>query len=110
MSTKTFHIFRDNGRWSVKKEGRREEIFRTKKEALDSAVSAIKRNSGQVNVYDSHGKIVERRTFGLPPVPQPPKKSLLGDRRIAKAVREVVFQRLRGAGSKPLSAATISKS
>lgn len=92
---KTLHVYRFNGTWAVKKDGRRAETFGTKREAVETAVrSGKKAKSAQVVVHGKDGRILEYRAFGMPKIQEPPKKGRLASKSIAMAVGKVVLDRL----------------
>jgi hypothetical protein len=94
---KTLHVYRSNGAWAVKKEGRRPETFGTKREAVQVAVQDGKKaKTAQVVVHGKDGRILEYRTYGMPKIQEPPKRGRLAYRRIASAVGQVVLDRLHG--------------
>jgi apolipoprotein N-acyltransferase len=96
MTAKTLHVYQSNGSWAVKKEGEQAKAFDTKKDAVAKAVKLVRaRHSGQVVIHGRDGRIVSHFTYRLPRVHQPPKKSSIGDRKIEKAVHEVVLERLK---------------
>ena len=95
MAAKTLHVYRSDGGWAVKKEGKRAETFATKREAVATAVRRVKNTTAaQIVVHGKDGRITEHRTYGMPTVQNPPKKSSLGAKKIAKAVGKVVLDRL----------------
>ena len=95
MPAKTFHVYRSNGNWAIKKEGKQAETFGTKREAVAMAIRRVKdANSGQIVVYGKDGQIIDYRAYGMPRVQDPPKPPPLGAKRIARAVSKVVWDRL----------------
>jgi hypothetical protein len=106
---KTLHVYRFDGVWAVKKDGKRAETFDTRREAVATAVrSGRKAKSAQVVVHGTDGRILEHRTFGMPRVQEPPKRGRLTSKSIATAVGKIVLDRLH-ADSLPPRAHTPSK-
>jgi hypothetical protein len=76
MATKTIHVYRSNGSWAVKKEGKSAKTFSTQREAVRAAREAIKREkAAQFVVYGKDGQIRESGTHGMPRIQASPKKS-----------------------------------
>lgn len=98
-NSKTIHVIpRDSG-WAVKREGSAGTIHETKDEALEQARTVVRRSrSGQIVVHGRDGRIAEYKTYGMPKVQTPAKKSRLGTRKIEEAVSKILFDRL---GSDP---------
>ncbi|MGA3186647.1 MAG: DUF2188 domain-containing protein [Bryobacteraceae bacterium] len=93
---KTIHVFKFDEGWAVKREGKAGSVHSTKKDAVSSALTLVKKSaSGQMVVHGRDGTITDRVTRGLPKVQRPPGRSRLGARRIAKAVGKVVLARLK---------------
>jgi hypothetical protein len=96
---KTLHVYPSDGRWAVKKEGQPASIFRTKREAVVTAVHRGRRaKSAQVVVHGKDGRILEYRAYGMPKIQEPPRKGRLASRTIAAAVGKIVLDRLRDDG------------
>lgn len=93
---KTLHVYRaKDGQWSVQKAGTKSKTFLTQAAAVKMARRIAKGQSeAQVVMHESNGQITTKAVHGLPPVQSPPKKSALGTKRIAKAISNVVRQRL----------------
>ena len=95
MAARTLHIYRSDGGWSVKKEGKPARTFGTKREAVQTAVHAAKNaTAAQIVVHGKDGRITEHRTYGMPTVQNHPKQSSLRAKKIARAVGKVVLDRL----------------
>lgn len=94
MTSRTLHVYRSPGGWIVKKEGKRADIFGTKKEALAMAVRRAKKASAaQIAVYGKDGRIVEHRAYGMPKILRPAKESPRAEE-ISRAVGTFVLNRL----------------
>jgi hypothetical protein len=97
--SKTVHVIPGDGGWAVKGEGTSGTIHHTKGEAVEHARTVVKHSgSGQVVVHGQDGRVAEHRTYRMPKVQDPPKKSRIGTRKIEAAVKEILFDRL---GSDP---------
>lgn len=95
MATRTIHVYPSDGAWAVKQDGKRADVFVTRREAVETAVrDGKKAGTAQVVVLGNDGLIREYRTYGMPKVQDPPKQGSLASRRIAKAVGKVVLDRL----------------
>ncbi len=93
---KTLHVYPVDGAWAVKREGQRASTFRTRREAVVTAVRTGKKaKSAQIVVHGKDGRILEHRSYGMPKIQEPPKKGRLDPRKIAAAVGKVVLDRLR---------------
>jgi hypothetical protein len=101
---KTIHVYPADGVWAIKKVGERLESFTSKKKAVGAAVSnGKKRNSAQIVVHRKGGEIEEIRTFGMPKVQNPPKKSR-NAAKIERAVKKVSFDRIQASSPREQSA------
>lgn len=95
------HVYPSKGAWVVKK-NQKATIVGTKREAVNVAVRQRKKShSGQLVIHARDGRIVELRTYGMPTVPNPPKRGTLGSKKIAKAVGKVVRDRLQAESAPP---------
>jgi Uncharacterized protein conserved in bacteria (DUF2188) len=93
---KTIHVFKYDAGWAVKREGKAASVHSTKKDAVSSALTLVRKStSGQMVVHGKDGKVTEHLTRGLPKIQRPPGKSPLGAHKIAKAVGKVVLDRLK---------------
>jgi hypothetical protein len=73
----------------------RDDVYVTKKEAIDAARDMVHRSSaGQIVVHGRDGSMSWRDVHGLPVVQKPPRKSDLGTKAIKKAVSTVIRERL----------------
>ena len=98
---RTFHVYGSDGVWAVKKEGQRASTFRTKGEAVATAVRRSKKaKAAQVVVHGKDGRILEYRVHGMPKILDHPRKGRLSSRKIAAAVGKVVLDHLRDDGER----------
>jgi hypothetical protein len=101
MATKTFHVYRSDGAWTVKKEGKSAKSFSTQRQAIDAARKTIKREgAGQFVVHGPNGEIRKRESYGMTRIQAPRKKSRIA-RQIALAVGKVVLDRVRSDSHPP---------
>ncbi len=100
MAAKTFHVYRSEDGWTVKKRGLKALTFGTKKEAVDTAIHRIRKESGQMVVHGTNGEIVEHRTYGMPKVQAPPNAHSQRSKEIAEAVNQFVLESVK---SDPMS-------
>jgi Uncharacterized protein conserved in bacteria (DUF2188) len=108
MAAKTIHVYRSNGNWAVKKEGKSARIFSTQGEAIDAAKRSVRgERAGQFVVHGKDGEIREHETHGMIRIQDPPKKSRMADR-IRRAVGKVALERVRS-GSGPASEHALKK-
>jgi hypothetical protein len=92
--TKTFHVYRSNGGWVVQKEGKRANMFRTQREAVEAARQIVKDSAaGQLVIHGSDGQVRDHETYGMTRIQDPPKKSRLA-KRIQRAVGKVALERV----------------
>ena len=97
MAAKTVHVYRSDGAWTVKKEGKSAKTFPTQRKAVDAAKKSVKRDrAGQFVVHGRNGEIREHGTRGMPPIQDPPKKSRMAGR-IARAVGKLSLARVQSA-------------
>lgn len=76
MTSRTYHVYRDENVWTVKKLGRSAKTFSTRREAIASArASLTKSRPGQILVHGNDGNIVKRENHGLAVRPKLPYKS-----------------------------------
>jgi hypothetical protein len=76
MALKTFHIYRSNGSWTVKKEGKSAKAFHTQREAMDATRKTIKKDgAGQFVVYGPTSEIRKHESYGMTKILRPRKKS-----------------------------------
>jgi hypothetical protein len=95
MATKTFHIYRSNGSWTVKKEGRPAEAFPTQREAVEAARKTIKKDGvGQFVVYGPNSDIRKHESYGMTKILRPRKKSPIA-KQISRAVGQVMLARIK---------------
>jgi Uncharacterized protein conserved in bacteria (DUF2188) len=91
MASKTFHIYRSNGSWTVKKEGKAAKTFRTQREAIDATRKMIKKDgSGQFVVYGPNSDIRKHESYGMIKIQRPWKKSPIA-KQISRAVGQVLL-------------------
>ncbi len=90
---RTLHVYRSNGSWVVKKEGVTAETFSTRRAAVTAARERARRETGQLVVYGPDGGIRKYETYGMAPVPDPPRKSRMAGR-IGRAVGSVALKRI----------------
>jgi hypothetical protein len=95
MAAKTYHVYRSDGTWTLKKEGIEAETYRTQNEAIKAARMIAKRanDGGQLVIHAKDGRIREHETYGMTPILDPPKKSRLA-KRIGRAVGRVALKRV----------------
>ncbi len=94
MATKTIHVYRSNGSWTVKKEGKSAKTFSTQREAVYAAKEAVKHaKAAQFVVYGKDGQIRESGTHGMARIQAPPKKSRIAAR-IGRAVGQLALRRV----------------
>lgn len=75
MVRKTFHVYRADGAWAVKREGASAETFGTQREAVKAARESAKTASGQIVIHGRDGRIREHESYGMTAVLEPPKKA-----------------------------------
>lgn len=97
-ATKTVYIVHRIDGWAVQRGGDSGyQLYPTRRAAVFGARNAVhKDGSGQIVVYGLDGKILERNTYQLPPIQDPPGRRSV---RIANAVSKVTRGRL---ASEPL--------
>jgi hypothetical protein len=100
MARKTFHVYRADGTWAVKREGASAETFGTQREAVKAARESAKNASGQIVIHGRDGRIREHETYGMAAVLEPPKKSRLA-KRIGQAVGKVALERVQSDPTPP---------
>jgi hypothetical protein len=91
--SKTVHVIPTNGHWVVARDGRKpSHPFSTKREAIEHATAIVKKQtSGQLVIYGRDGQVKDLRTYGLPPIQDPPGKK---SSKIDEAVNKVTRKRL----------------
>ena len=97
---RTLYVYPESGGyWVVRKEGRKATTFPTQREAVATAIQSG-RNSrpAQVVVIGSKGQLLDRRSYGLPKIQEPPKRGRLTAKKIANAVGMVALNRLKASG------------
>jgi hypothetical protein len=103
MAAKTVHVYRSDGAWQVKKEGKSAKIFSTQRKAVDAAKKSVKKErAGQFVVHGRNGQIREYGTYRMTRIQDPPKKSRLAGR-IARAVGKVALERVQSDPALPLT-------
>ena len=101
MAAKTVHVYRSDGAWQVKKEGKSAKIFSTQRKAVEAAKKSVKKErAGQFVVHGRNGQIREYGTYRMTRIQDPPKKSRLAAR-IARAVGKVALERVQSDPSPP---------
>ncbi len=101
MAGRTIHVYRSDLGWEVKKQGKRADVYGTKREAVAMAVrKARKAKAAQLAVYGKDGRMVDYRAYGMPRIQAHPKKSSMADE-IERAVHKIVMARLRADGLPP---------
>lgn len=94
MAAKIFHVYPFHAAWAVKKDGKLPETFPTQREAVAMAVQRVKNaNAAVIIVHAKDGRVVDRRSYGVPKIPKLPKMSPLA-KQIEKAVGKVVLDQL----------------
>jgi hypothetical protein len=93
--TKTVHVVATDRGWAVVKGSRKTgDLFPTKKAALASARSILRRmRSGQIALHEKNGRITVCGVHGLPRIQKSPGKSSLGSQNIERAVSKLVRER-----------------
>jgi hypothetical protein len=101
MAAKTVHVYRSDGAWAVKKEGKSAKIFSTQRDAVDAAKESVRcERAGQFVVHGINGQIREYETHGMTRIQDPPKKSRMAGR-IGRAVGKVALERVQADPSPP---------
>jgi hypothetical protein len=94
MAAKTIHVYRSNGTWTVKKEGKSARIFPTQQKAVHAAKESVKKEgAGQFVVHRRNGQIQEYETYRMTRIQDPPKKSRRA-LRIERAVGKIALERV----------------
>lgn len=93
MAAKTVHVYRSNGLWSVKKEGKSAKTFSTQREAVRAAKESVKTQGGQFVLHGTDGQTRQYEVYGMTRIQDPPKKSPIAVR-IGRAVGKVVLERV----------------
>jgi hypothetical protein len=94
MVTKTVHVYRSGGAWTVKKEGKSAKTFPTERKAIAAARKTIKtQGSGQLVVHGNNGRLRHHETYRMIRIQHHPKKSPIAAQ-IERAVSEVVLRRV----------------
>jgi hypothetical protein len=94
MAAKTVHVYRSDGAWTVKKEGKSAKVFSTQRKAVEAAKKSVKKErAGQFVVHGRNGQVREYGTYRMTRIQDPPKKSRLAAR-IARAVGKVALERV----------------
>lgn len=100
-TSRTIHVYKSAGAWAVGRQGSPPRSFRTQREALLAANQLAKLATvGQVAVHSKNGSVRVVRTFGMPPVLRPPRKSASAGR-IASVVGTMALERLLSAPVPP---------
>jgi hypothetical protein len=86
MLSSTVHVYKADKEWRLQKAGEVAKVFKTKRDARSAAVLRVRKESGQVAVHASDGRIVESIVHGLPKIQPLPWKRTLADRKIARLV------------------------
>ncbi len=94
MAIKTFHVYPSEGRWVVKKEGKRAALFPTQAEAIKAATDIVRDDSGQLVIHGVDGRIRDSKVYRMVRVQDPPKKSRAA-KRINNAVGKVALKRVK---------------
>ena len=101
MAAKTVHVYRSDGAWTVKKEGKSGKSFSTQRKAVEAAKKSVrKERAGQFVVHGRNGQIREYGTYRMTRIQDPPKKSRMAGR-IGRAVGKVVLERVQSDPSPP---------
>jgi hypothetical protein len=94
MPAKTLYVYREDGGWAVKKEGKSAKVFATQREAVDAARGSLKnKRARQVVVYEKNGEVMASQPRGVNRIQSPPRKSALAGR-IRRAVGKVALDRV----------------
>lgn len=97
--TKTLHVYRTDDSWVVRKAGQKAATFRTKDQAVATAMRSAKKSSkGQVVVLGRDGQVLNRKTYGMLKIQEPPKRGTLAAKKISEAVGKVALRRLKASG------------
>src|SRR5262245_17457721 len=92
--TRTFHVYPSHKGWAVQKEGKRAEVFPTRREAVKAAREILQEKAvGQLVIHGRDGRILEHKAYGMTRIQDPPKRSRLAAR-IGRAVGRVVLKRV----------------
>lgn len=76
MTARTFHVYRSDGGWTVKKVGQSARIYRTQREAVAAARRLIRVESpGQFVLHRGDGSIAQYGVYGMPRIQPHPRKS-----------------------------------
>jgi hypothetical protein len=95
MASKTFHIYRSNGSWTVKKEGKPAKTFPTQREAVAATRKRIKKDgAGQFVVYGPNSDIRKHESYGMVKILRSPKKSPIA-KQISRAVGQILLARIK---------------
>jgi len=96
MVARTFHIYRSDGAWTVKKEGKSARTFTTQRKAVEAARESVKKEkAGQFVVHGANGQIRKYEAHGMPRIQNPPKRSPIAGR-ILQAVGSLALRRAIG--------------
>lgn len=99
MTVRTLHVYREDGGWIVKKMGQSARVFRTQREAVAAAKSAIRHEKvGQFVIHGKDGAIRGYGAYGMPRIQDPPKKSR-NAHRISQVVGQAALDQLRSDGN-----------
>ena len=97
--TRTLHVYRADDAWVVRKAGQKASTFRTRDEAVASAVRTARKSSkGQVVVLEPDGRVLNRKTYRMLKIQEPPKQGTLATKKISEAVGKVALKRLKASG------------
>ena len=95
MTAKTVHVYRSDGAWTVKKEGKSAKTFPTQRAAIDAAKDTLKKErAGQFVVHGKSGEIREYGAYRITRIQEPPKKSPMAAR-IGRVVGTLALDRVR---------------
>ena len=94
MAAKTFHVYRSDGAWTVKKEGKPGRTFPTQQQAITAARASMRREgSGQFVVHGRDGRIRQYGTYRMTRIQEPRKKSP-NAAQIERAVSKMALERV----------------
>jgi len=93
MSSRTYHVLRRNGDWTLHKVGAANpKIFATQREAVENARKQIGNKPGQLVIHGVDGFVREVQYFKLPKIQEPPFPKSAKAKRIERAVTSIVLE------------------
>ena len=68
MAKKDVHVIPHNDNWGIKSSGKNvSRAFKTQKEAIEAGKQQAKRNSSELSIHGTDGKIREKNSYGNDP-------------------------------------------